>query len=171
MSAVGISIQRKPVATLLLGGMVVGTIDLLFAWRFWSRWGVTLADILRSIAAGWHGGASRDMGAVGAIVGAVSHYIIAVAFVVAYWVAGRRHPRLLTHPSLYGAIYGALLYVVMNFVVLPLSAAGMPSFSNKAWIASSVIVHVMLGIGCAWFSKSARDTRRVRPVSVLRPAP
>jgi hypothetical protein len=45
-----------------------------------------------------------------------------------------------------GAGYGLLLYAVMNFVVLPLSAVGMPAFTNHAWVASGIAVHVVFGV-------------------------
>lgn len=146
---------RSPVAPLLAGGLVVGTLDLLFAWGYWARHGASLPRILRSIAEGWYGKASHDMGTTGAVVGALSHYFIATAFVVAYWLAARRLPGLLARPYRYGLVYGLLLYAAMNFVVLPLSAAGMPSFANHAWVGASIVAHALLGVVCALFARIA----------------
>ena len=70
----------------------------------------------------------------------------------AYWIAAQRLPTLLKRRVLFGAVYGLLLYVVMNFIVLPLSAAGSPGFDNVPWVASSIVVHALLGIMCAWFA-------------------
>jgi hypothetical protein len=144
---------RPPAATLLAGGLVVGTLDLLFAWGYWARHGATLPRILQSIAEGWYGKASYDMGTMSAVVGAVSHYFIAIVFVVAYWLAARRLPGLLAHPYRYGLAYGLLLYAAMNFVVLPLSAAGMPAFANHAWVGASIVAHALLGVVCALFAR------------------
>lgn len=139
-------------AWIALGGMIIGTLDLLFAWGFWAPKGASLSRILQSIAAGWYGKASHSMGATSVWVGALSHYAIAAAFVAAYWIAAQRLPALLRRYVLLGAVYGLLLYVVMNFIVLPLSAAGMPGFDNVPWVASSIVVHALLGIMCAWFA-------------------
>ena len=144
-----------PAATLLTGGLVVGSLDLLFAWGYWARHGVSLPRILRSVAEGWYGQASHDMGGTSAIVGAVSHYFIATMFVVVYWLAARRLPGLLAHPYRYGLVYGLLLYAAMNFVVLPLSAAGMPAFANHAWVGASIVAHAVFGVVCALYARRA----------------
>ena len=139
--------NRRPAwAWIALGGLVIGTLDLLFAWGFWAAKGATFVGILQSIAAGWYGKASHSMGATSAWVGALSHYAIATAFVAAYWLAARRLAALLKRPVLLGAVYGLLLYVIMNFIVLPLSAAGMPKFDNVPWVASSILAHMVFGV-------------------------
>ena len=140
---------------LLLGALLIGSLDLLFAWGFWVAKGVSFVDVLHSIAAGWYGKASRNSGVAGAVVGAVSHYAIVLAFVLAYWWAAQRIPALLRHWMALGAGYGAGLYGVMNFVVLPMSAAGAPSFANRAWVASSIAMHVLVGVLCAWTVRKA----------------
>lgn len=147
--------MRKAIPILVAGGLAIGTLDLLFAWGFWAPHGATLPGILQSIAAGWFGEASRSMGATSATVGALSHYLIATAFVFAYRLGSRRLPILLRRPLLFGTAYGLLLYAVMNFVVLPLSAAGMPRFDNLPWVASSIAMHLVFGAMCAWFARRA----------------
>ena len=144
--------NAKAWSNIIIGGLVLGTLDLVFAWAFWAGKGATLADILRSIARGWYGDAARDMGMHGAVIGALSHYGIAIAFVLAYWLVARRWAVLRQRPLASGALYGLALYGVMNFIVQPLSAAGMPSFGNTAWVASSIALHAGLGMVAAWFA-------------------
>ena len=139
--------NRRPAwVWIALGGLLIGTLDLLFAWGFWVTKGATFIGILQSIAAGWYGKASHSMGATSAWVGALSHYVIAIAFVAAYWLAAQRLPALLKRPVLFGAWYGLLLYLIMNFIVLPLSAAGMPRFDNVPWVVSSILAHMVFGM-------------------------
>lgn len=140
---------------LLIGTLLIGSLDLLFAWSFWAAQGVSFIDILHSIAAGWYGKASRDSGAAGAVIGAMSHYAIIFAFVLAYWLAAKRLLALWRHWMALGALYGAALYALMNFVVLPLSAAGPPDFGNKAWVAASIAIHIVIGVLCAWLARKA----------------
>lgn len=149
------SSRQRPGLLVALGGLGVGTVDLTFAYLFWMSRGVTLPGILQSIAAGWYGKASHSLGATSVVVGALSHYAIATAFVWAYWYAARRMPVLTRKPVPYGALYGLALYALMNFVVLRLSATGMPKFDDVPWVASSVCMHVLLGILCAWFARKA----------------
>lgn len=149
------SAHPRSLSWLLLGCLLVGSADLLFAWSFWAGKGVGFVDILHSIARGWYGKASGDSGATGALVGAVSHYAIVFGMLLAYWLAARLYAGCTRQVVLPGAAYGLLLYLVMNFVVLPLSAAGLPKFDNLAWVASSIAMHMLIGVLIAWFAKKA----------------
>lgn len=141
--------KTKGLRVLLLWSFGIGTLDLLFAWGYWARMGVTFTDILQSIAAGWYGNASRDMGATSAMVGALSHYAIMFVIALTYWLAARRIRVLRAHPWPCGLAYGLSVYLVMSLVVLPLSAAGSPDFTNTAWVATSIALHLMIGALCA----------------------
>jgi len=56
-----------------------------------------------------------------------------------------------------GAAYGLLLYGVMNYVVVPLSAAGAGS-KNPLWITLSIAAHVLLiGIPIALLARRAHQ--------------
>lgn len=147
--------HNRSLPWLLLGCLLIGSADLLFAWSFWAPKGATFVDILHSIARGWYGKTGDGGGTTGAWVGAVSHYVIIFGMLLAYWFAARLHAGLTRHVLVLGAAYGLLLYLAMNFVVLPLSAAGLPKFDNLAWVVSSIAMHVLIGVLIAWFVKKA----------------
>ena len=129
-----------------LGALIVGVIDLVFAILYWIQL-VSPIRIFQSIAAGLLGGkASRDGGIATAILGGVLHFAIATAMAFTYALAARKLPVLVRQPTLFGLVYGVLLYLAMNLVVLPLSARGMPSFADHAWVASSVAMHAVFGL-------------------------
>lgn len=151
-----------PFAWLLAGGIALGSLDIVFAIAFWSAKGVAAMRIFQSIASGLLGKASFDGGAATAWLGAGLHYFIATMMVVAYFLAGRRREGLVRRPIACGLPYGLVLYGVMNFIVLPLSAAGMPSFDNVPWVASSIVMHMVFGIMCVVFARKAIDARRHR---------
>ncbi|MFT3761045.1 MAG: hypothetical protein QM761_00230 [Pseudoxanthomonas sp.] len=155
---------------LLVGAIAIGTLDLVFACAYWRLLhGIPALRILQSVAAGWFGEASRNMGSTSAAVGALSHYAIVFVFVLAYRLAGRRLPALFRYWPALGAAYGLALYGAMNFVVLPLSAAGPPSFDDAVWVAGSIVVHAVIGVMCAWFARASAQTGT--SVSARRPAP
>lgn len=150
---------RHAARWICLGGLAIGTLDLLFASGFWAMRGVAPIRIAQSIAAGLQGDAAFDGGGASATLGVVLHYFIATGFVLGYWLAGRRMPGLLRQPVRYGLPYGGALYLAMNFVVLPLSAAGMPSFSNVPWVLASIAMHLLIGVLCARFARRASARR------------
>jgi hypothetical protein len=129
----------------LLGTAVVGTLDLLDALIFFGLRGVAPIRIPQSIAAGLLGPASFQGGAATAALGIALHFFIALVIVLVYHLAGRVLRILRQSPLVFGPVYGIGVYLVMNFVVLPLSAAGAPRLT-AAVVVNGVLIHI-LGVG------------------------
>jgi hypothetical protein len=155
---------RHPLRYVALGGIAAGTLDLIYICGLYAFKGVSPVRILQSIAAGWLG---RDAAVAGgsatALLGLFSHFGIALAMAYAYYAISRHCKTLIEHPLRYGALYGLLLYAVMTYIVVPLSAAGGPpawQWINLAHIAAHV---VLVGITCALAARLAqRGTRGYR---------
>ena len=141
------------------GGLAAGALDLIYICSFVAiLYGIGPQRILHSIAAGWVGrDAARAGGAATAALGFVSHFAIAAVMAIVYYLAAIRLPALVRHPWRYGALYGLVLYVAMNYVVVPLSAAGDGTLKAWQWLdLAHVAAHVVLvGIPCALASAIA----------------
>jgi uncharacterized membrane protein YagU involved in acid resistance len=148
--------RSSPWVFVVAGGLVAGTLDIAYACIFWGlKASVPVQRILQSVAAGLLGEASFEDGGATAALGLGLHYSIALSMSVAYYVVARRWPLLRHRPLLVGAGYGLLLYGIMNFVVVPLSAAG-PGSKDPLWIMLSVAVHALLiGVPIALFARRA----------------
>ena len=133
------------------GGLALGTVDLLFAFSF-ARLvrGASPVRVLQSVAAGLQGRAAFAGGASSALLGLACHYLIATLMVLAYVLAAARWRALVRHPIALGLPYGLWLYVVMTWVVVPLSNAPPPSEIHLSWIVSSLVAHAVFGVICAW---------------------
>src|SRR5437762_11014406 len=59
-----------------------------------------------------------------ALIGAVSHFTLVLAFGGAFVLASLREPALRRWFYIAGPLYGAVIFDIMRFIVLPLSAAG-----------------------------------------------
>jgi uncharacterized membrane protein YagU involved in acid resistance len=150
--------QQTPALKLVLaGGLVAGTLDIAYACRFWAiKAGVPARRILQSVAAGLLGKASFEGGAATATLGLGLHYFIACSMAVTYYLVARRWTALRERPVLYGIAYGLLLYAIMNYLVVPLSAAGGGGSKNPLWVGLSVAVHMFLiGLPIALFVRAA----------------
>jgi uncharacterized membrane protein YagU involved in acid resistance len=89
------------------------------------------------------------------VPGLVLHYLIALSMALVYCRTSRRWPLLWRRPLQYGAAYGLLLYAIMNYVVVPLSAAG-PGSKDPLWVTLSIAVHAFLiGVPIARFVRRA----------------
>jgi hypothetical protein len=125
--------------------------------------GVTAQRIFQSVAAGLLGKAAFTGGWPTALLGLGLHFLIATTMSLAYYLAARRWPLLRERPLACGAGYGLLLYAIMNFVVVPLSAASGGS-KDPLWVALSVAVHALfIGIPIAGFTGLALQQEQRRP--------
>jgi hypothetical protein len=148
--------RPHPLTYVLAGGLVVGTLDILYAYTFWAlKSQVPAQRILQSVAAGLLGEASFQGGWSTAALGLALHFLIAITIAVVYYLVALRWPLLRQKPLICGAIYGLVVYGVMNYIVVPLSAAGSGS-KNSLWIGLSIVVHMFLiGVPCAVFARRA----------------
>ena len=144
-------------ALVLAGGLVAGTLDIVYACVFWAiKADVPARRILQSVAAGLLGKASFEGGAATAALGLGLHDFIACSMAVAYYLVARRWTALRERPVPFGAAYGLLLYAIMNYVVVPLSAAGSGGAKDPLWVGLSVAVHIFLiGVPIALFVQAA----------------
>ena len=152
--------RKRAALFVLAGGLVAGTLDITYACVFWRiKAGVPAQRIFQSVARGLLGTAAFKGGAATAALGLFLHYFIATTMSVTYYFAAREWPALRRRPFAAGAAYGLLLYVIMNYVVVPLSAAGGGGSPDRLWVALSIVVHMFLiGVPIALFARGAIGT-------------
>jgi hypothetical protein len=159
------SSRRLSWSHVLAGGLVAGAFDILYACLYWFlKAGVPPRRIFQSVAAGLLGrNAARAGGWPTATLGLALHFFIALTMCLVYHLAARRLALLHRRPIICGAVYGVLLYVVMTYVVVPLSAAGGGGGAkDPLWISLSILVHAFL-IGVP-IALSARVANRETPL-------
>jgi hypothetical protein len=141
----------------LLGGLIAGTLDITYAWAFWAlKAGLGAQRIFQSVAAGLLGRATFEGGWPTALLGLALHFFIATCMALTYHAVARGWPLLFRRPWLCGTAYGLLLYVIMNKVVLPLSAAG-PGSRDPLWVGLSLAVHAFgVGVPIALTARAAQ---------------
>lgn len=156
MTASSLPVRSGALPTAIAGGLIAGTLDILYAWLFWTvKAGVSMQRILQSVASGLLGKESFQGGMSTAALGLVAHYFIAVAMAVTYFVVAGRMPVLRQRPLAMGAAYGLLLYVIMNFVIVPLSQAS-PGSKDPLWVGLSILVHMFcIGVPIALSTQRA----------------
>ena len=144
----------------LAGGAIAGTLDILYAFTWWHFHGRSPLWVLQSVAMGWLGRESSSMGWISGSIGLVSHFAIAIAAAVVYGFAWRRVERMRTQWVACGLLFGMLVYLFMNFVVIPLSAAPFkPSLAPSAFAQGFLSHALLVGLpiaACLRFIRSAR---------------
>ena len=111
----------RPFLAVVVGGLIVGVLDLAYAIAVYSPRKPIL--IPQTIASGILGAKSFSGGAQTAMLGVGLHFVIALGAAAVYCLASRKLGFMVTRAVSCGLIYGALVYLFMHIVVLPLSAA------------------------------------------------
>ena len=144
MSTIGNAVtpeKRRAVAAIFWGGLFCGLLDIAAAFVTWAARGVQPVRILQSVASGLLGAAAFQGGTKTAALGAVLHFLIAFIWATVFYVVSRKLAFLTRRPVISGMLYGVVVYVLMYYVVLPLSASRTPAFSVTA-VAIAVLTHM-----------------------------
>lgn len=119
MSSTG---KLKAYQVILIGGLVAGTLDIAAACiSAWLQNGVSPPRVFRYIASGVLGPSALTAGAGTAALGLFLHYVIATGWTVLFYLVSRKLKVLVKNAIPSGLLYGVVVYVLMNFIVVPLS--------------------------------------------------
>ena len=135
--------QRPNLAVAILtGGLVAGAVDLFAATLIYHA---PLDVICKSVAGGLLGAKAAQAGGTQTVlIGAACHFAIMTAIAAIYVLASRRLPMLVKQPLIFAPLYGAAMYAVMNYVVVPLSAIGPRPTPPLPILAQAVALHMFI---------------------------
>ena len=134
-------------------------LDITDAIVFYYLRGVSPVTILQSIASGLLGANAFRGGSQTAILGLVLHFVIAFGAATVFYLVSTRVRGLWRQPLLAGAAYGLVVYAVMNFVVLPLSAFAVRPFQVNAAFFNLIFAHIV----CVGWPIALAARRSARP--------
>lgn len=130
-------------------GLVAGTLDISENIIFNAFRHITMKMIFQYIASGLVGMRSFTMGGESVAFGVAIHYAIAMTWTVIFYIASRKLLVLTRQAAVCGILYGGVVYILMNFVVLPLTRV--PHSAKAATVASRIsgVLALLLCIGLA----------------------
>jgi hypothetical protein len=153
--------RRLLIAT-LAGGLLAGTLDIVYAFAWLGYYGRSPLWVLQSVASGWLGKAAFTGGAAAGVIGLASHYGISIVAAGLYSLVARGSTRVREHWIVCGTLFGVLVYLFMNFVVMPLSAVPFKASLDPLVILRGFVSHALLfGIPIAWCAAPRRPWVRV----------
>jgi hypothetical protein len=137
---------------ILWGGLIGGTLDILYASIMTVLAGSTPDRMLKGIAAGLLGRGVIARGWEFAALGLALHFTIALTAGTTYYVVGRKFTFLITRAPLCGPVFGAIVYLAMNRVVLPLSALHVrPQLRLPGFLAVTFLVGLPIALSVSRF--------------------
>lgn len=147
---------------ILLGGLIAGAIDIGAASLISDR---NPAFIMQVIAGGLLGRASFGGGAATVILGAVLQELMSVLIAAIYVVSVKSVPGLLRRWIPSGLSYGVIIFFVMNYVVVPLSALKSKPHFTSAKFAANLAAMLLFGLIVAFFARRIGTSTVPAPAS------
>jgi uncharacterized membrane protein YagU involved in acid resistance len=133
---------------ILLGGIVAATIDIGAACLINGR---SVTFILHAIAGGLLAKAAYSGGMRTALLGLALQWLMGVIIAAIYAVGARLMPALSRRWIAGGLAYGVIIFFVMNYVVVPLSAwKHVPHFTLSKFVANMAAM-LLFGLIVAFF--------------------
>jgi hypothetical protein len=133
--------DQKPIKGLLLGGLLCGILDISSAIIISLVRHGSPVRMLQGIASGLLGPRSFEGGSATAAFGLFLHFFIAFSAATVFFLASRKLAFLTRRPVISGLLYGICVYIVMYWIVVPLSAIHRHPTSLSA-LPLPVLVHM-----------------------------
>lgn len=131
-------------------GLIAGTIDIGMAAAINAA---NPALILRGIASGLLGAAAYREAQWVVVLGLALQWIMSMVIAAVFVLASERLPVLLRRWALAGLAYGIVVFVVMSFIVVPLSAAVPKPHVTLLWFGENVLAMLLFGLMVAFFAR------------------
>jgi len=133
--------------SIALGGIIIGTLHLIIQhFLFFSLLGkVPFTTVEQYIASAALGNAAFAGGLATALLGVFFHYLISCVIAGVFILSAARIPLLRRNIIVGSLLYGIAAFIVMNFIVVPLSAA--PKLDGTLFGLIELIIEHALIIG------------------------
>jgi len=142
---------------MLLAGLVAGTLDIGAACLI-NHVGPVI--ICRAIARGILGKPSFNEGLASAAFGLVLQWLMSILIAACCFFAARRLPRPLKGRWIgTGLLFGVVIFLVMNYLIVPLSAVGHRPHFDAPSLIENLIAMLVFGLIVSVF---AREPRRAQ---------
>jgi hypothetical protein len=145
------SLRTPSWVAILYGGFVAGSLDILAAALI-NR--VDPLIIMRAIASGLLGRAAFQGGLPVAALGLLLQWAMSLLIAAIFVFAAGRMSWLSRRWITAGLLYGVVVFVVMEYVVVPLSAAAKPHFTALS-LAENLLAMLLFGLIVSFFARDA----------------
>lgn len=137
-------IQKRHVMGIVIGGLAAAILDIIYAMILTTMAGYGPLAAVQGVASGWLGSAAFQGGAQTATLGLLLHCLILIVAAAIYYAASLRMPSLRSHAVAAGLLFGVTVYLIMNFIVLPLSVIPFTITYTPWKLAQGFISHAIL---------------------------
>ena len=132
--------------SIVLGGLIIGIADaIVYHWFVSSVLeGYPLMSVYQYLASGALGNAAFAGGIGTALLGALFHFFVAFVVAAVFILSADRIPLLRRYAIPSAFVYGFGVFIVMNLIVLPLSAAPPLPAPTMPQLIAMIVDHLLV---------------------------
>jgi hypothetical protein len=139
--------QRNSLLRLcLVGGLIIGTADAIVYHWFVSSvlGGYPLTAVYQYIASGALGESAFAGGIATTLLGVLLHFIVSFIVAGVFILSADQISLLRRHPVVSSLLYGFGVFIVMNMIVIPLSAAPLLPAPTTPQLIILILDHILV---------------------------
>ncbi|MEO6969023.1 MAG: hypothetical protein ABI132_11315 [Rhodanobacteraceae bacterium] len=140
----------RVVSAILAGGLIAGAIDICAAALINH---INLSVICRAVASGLLGKAAFHGGMGVSALGMLLQWGMSIIIAAIFVIAALRMRWLTARSILPGLAYGVIVFFVMNYIVMPLSAVGHAPHFTPASFVENLAAMLLFGLIVAFVAK------------------
>ena len=149
MSAIASTLPSQRTSLLRLsaiGGLIIGTADAIIYHWFVSSvlGGYPLMAVYQYIASGVLGESAFAGGIFTALLGVLFHFLISIVIAGVFILSADRIPLLRRYAIVGSLLYGFGVFIVMNMIVIPLSAAPPLPAPTTPQLIVTILDHILV---------------------------
>src|SRR4249919_2254370 len=134
--------MTEPLKAIVSGGAACGILDGVAASVQFALRGIEPLRVWQGVASGLMGERAFGMGWFSGAFGLVLHFLIAVIVTTVFVGACPQFPALQQFYWISGPLYGVIVFLVMNLIVVPLSARP-KRLAPVMVVAVQIVIHVL----------------------------
>ena len=139
---------------ILIGGVLAAALQLGAALIQGNIRGTAPMQVMQYVASGLLGVSAFEGGVRTATIGVVTQLVIAIGAAAMFVMLGHAAPVLRKRWVVAGVVYGAVVWSVMNLIVLPASLTPFPPRHTPASVALGLAIHICcVGLPIAWVAR------------------
>jgi hypothetical protein len=145
--------QSSFFSSALKSGLIVGVLDAAAAsLQAYIMNGVTPDRVFTFVASGAFGQNVYEGGSIMALIGLAFHFIVAISWTFIFYAVYPKLTILQSNKIVAGMAFGIFIWLVMNFVVIPLSLIGLRPFNATSAIIQIFIHLFVIGVPISYLT-------------------
>jgi hypothetical protein len=145
----------KPIKSIIISGIVAGILDCISAVVFLGK--MNFAGVWKYVASGYFGKSAFSGGNEMVVYGLLFHFSIAIFWAIVFFLVVRKINFFSNYIIVGGLLYGIMIWLLMNLVVLPFTNIPKNPMTAISAIKNIVILMLCVGLPISWIQNRLKN--------------